>query len=51
MPMVRPKMTKEEIVIELTPHVHGYLNLADISPALRQLSSHGHTDYHEVQDL
>lgn len=43
MPMVRPKMTKEEIVIELTPHVHGYLDLAAITPALSQLSSHGDT--------
>ena len=51
MPMVRPKMTKEEIVIELTPHVHGYLDLAAITPALSQLSSHGDTVCQDVLDL
>ncbi len=51
MPMVRPKMTKEEIVIELTPHVYGYLDLAAITPALSQLSSHGDTVCQDVLDL
>ena len=51
MPMVRPKMTKEEIVIELTPQVHGRLNLAAIAPALSQLSSHGDTVCQDVLEL
>lgn len=51
MPMVRPKRTKEEIVIELTPHVHGYLDLAAIAPALSQLSPHGDTVCQDVLDL
>ena len=51
MPMVRLKMTKEEIVIELTPHVHGYLDLAAIAPALSQLSPHGDTVCQDVLDL
>ena len=38
MPMVRPKMTKEEIVIEVTTHVHGYFAQDAITPALSELA-------------
>ena len=51
MPMVKPKMTKDEIVIDLTPHVHGCLDLAAIAPALSQLSPHGDTVCQDVLDL
>ena len=49
--MVRPKMTKEEILIELETQVHGRLNLKPIAHALSQLSPHGDTVCQDVLDL